>query len=62
MGTSDKRNPDGDEGLRDCFGSDLRKECLRPKGKSVDGSETIPEVRRDRQRPDQVNMDMRKTW
>jgi hypothetical protein len=61
LGTADKSNPDGDEGLIDFFGGDLKEECLRPKGKSVDGSETMPEVRRDRQRPDQVDMLMRKT-
>jgi len=33
MGTADTRNPDGDEGLKHCFGGDLRgRECLRPKG------------------------------
>jgi hypothetical protein len=61
LGTADKSNPDRDKGLGDFFGSDLREECLGPKGKSIDGSETIPEVRRNRQRPDQVNMHMQKT-
>jgi len=56
------RNPDGDEGFRDCFGGNLREmDCLRPKDESVDDSETVPEPKRDRQRPDQVDIHMRKT-
>jgi hypothetical protein len=58
--TVETSNPRGDESLSDCFGGDMRqKECLRPKGVSVDGSETVPETSRDRQRPDQVDMLMR---
>jgi hypothetical protein len=60
LGIAEKNNPDGDEGFSDCFSSDVRKrECLKPMGVSVDGSETVPEARRDRQQPDQVNMHMR---
>ena len=56
-------NPDRDEGFSDCFGGDIRqRECIRPMGISVDGSETVPEARRDRHRPDQVNMHMRETY
>ena len=39
--------------------SESERECLRPTGVSVDGSETVPEARRDRQRPHQVNMHVR---
>jgi len=34
---------------------------LRPTGVSVDGSETVPETRRNRQRPEQVDMHMWET-
>jgi hypothetical protein len=62
LGTAETSNPDGDEGLRDCFCGDLREwVCLRPAGVSVDGSETVPETRKDRQGPDQVDMHMRET-
>jgi hypothetical protein len=37
------------------------EDCLGPKDESVDDSETEPEAKRDRQRPDQVDMHMRKT-
>jgi hypothetical protein len=57
LGTAETSNPDGDKGLSNCLCGDLRdRECLRPMGVSVEGSETVPETRRDRQRPDQVNM------
>jgi hypothetical protein len=60
LGTTKTRNPDRDEGFSDCFGGDVRqRDCLRPTGVSVDGSETVPEARRDR--PDQVDMHMRET-
>ena len=60
--TAETSNPDGDEGLRDCFGGDLReRECLRPTSVSVDGSETVPEARRDRHWAGQVDTHMRKT-
>jgi len=50
-------NPDADEGFSNCFGGDVRqRECLRPTGVSVDGSETVLVARRDRQRPHQVNV------
>jgi hypothetical protein len=42
-------------------GREGERERLRPTGVSVDGSETVPEARSDRQRPDQVDMHMRKT-
>jgi hypothetical protein len=59
LGTTETRNPDRDEGFSYGFGGDFRqRECLRPTGVSVDGSETVPEARRDRQRPDQVDMHM----
>jgi len=62
LGTAETSNPDGDEGLSNCFGGDVRqRECLRPTGVSVDGSETVPETKRDRQRPHQVDMHMRET-
>ena len=62
MGTAETSNPDGDEGLRDCFGGDLReRKCLRPTGVPVYGSETVPEARRDRQCRDQVDTHIRKT-
>jgi hypothetical protein len=61
LGTAETSNPDRDEGLRYCFGGDFReKECLRP-CVPVDGSEKIPEARRDRQWADQVDTHMRKT-
>ena len=62
LGTAETSNPDGDEGFSDCFGGDVRqRECLKPTGVSVDGSETVPEARRDRQRPDHVDTHMRET-
>ena len=62
LGTAKTSNPDGDEGFSDCFGGDVRqRECLRPTGVSVDGGETVPEARRHRQRPYQVNIHMRET-
>jgi hypothetical protein len=58
--TAETSNPDRDESLSYCFCGDLReRECLRPTGVSVDGSETVPEAGSDRQRPDQVDMHMR---
>ena len=57
LGTAEKSNPDGGEGLRDCFGGDLRGSTT---GVPVDGSETVPEARRDRQWTDQVDTHMRK--
>jgi len=62
MGTAKMSNPDRDEGFSDCFGGDIRqRECIRPMGISVDGSETVPEARGDRQWPEQVSMHMRQT-
>ena len=62
LGTAEKSNPDGDEDLRDCFGGDLReRECLRSTGVPLEGSETVPEARRERQWADQVDTHMRKT-
>ena len=62
LGTAEMSNSDGDEGFSNCFGGDVRqRECLRPMGVSVEGSETVPEARRGRQRPHQVNKHMRET-
>ena len=50
------------EGFCDCVVGDVKeRDCLRPTGVSVDGGETVPEARRHRQRPYQVNMHMRET-
>ena len=63
LGTAKTSDPDGDEGFSDCFGGDVRqRECLRPTGLSVDGSVTVPEARRDRQWPNQVDMHMREAF
>ena len=60
LGTAETSDPDGDEGFSNCFDSDIRqRECLRPTCVSVDGSDTVPEARRDRQLPNQVYMHMR---
>jgi hypothetical protein len=60
--TAETSNPGGDEGFSDCCGGDFRqRECLRPTGVSVDDSEAVPEARRPRQRPYQVNMHMTET-
>jgi len=58
LGTAAKSNPVRGEGLRDCFGGDLRE---RPMGVPVDGSETVPEARTNRQWADQVDTHIRKT-
>jgi hypothetical protein len=62
LGTGETRNPDGYEGFSDCFGGGVGQgECLRPPVVSVDGSETVPEARIDRQGPEKVNMHTRET-
>jgi len=60
LGETETSNPDGDKGFSDCFGGDVRqRDCLRSTCISIDGSETVPEARRNRQRPDQIDMHMR---
>jgi len=61
LGTAETSNPDGDEGFSHCFGVDVRRrECLRPTGVSVGGSEIMLEARRERQRSLQVDMQREK--
>jgi len=56
LGATETSNADGDKGFGDCFGGDVKeRDCLRPTYISIDGFETVPEARRNRQLSDQVD-------
>jgi hypothetical protein len=60
LGTAETRNPDGDEDFSDYFSGDVRGSALGQRA-YLSMAEALPEARRDRQRTDQVNKNMRET-